>query len=475
MKKKRVLNHHSLVPFIIPGLLLSITLFSGLALTNSFTYAENDKTSNVAVIVNATCSITTGGGTYSKTISPGTSEEITGSGINVTCNDSSGYALYAVGFSGDSYATPDNTKMLALTGTNYIPTGTSGSDSYWAMKATGSSTTGNTPTIDNSYSSYQNVPSTYTKVSHYASSTIGATTNSVTTPTYKVFVSTTQAPSTYIGKVKYTLVHPHDIDTNVYMQNWNGCSSLAMGSQTFLMDSRDNKIYNVVKYYDGKCWMTTNLDLAGGTALSSTDTDFDSSYTLPTTNGWTVSGDKLVMPASSTSGFDTANYAYVYNSGKTPTSDSDCTNPGCYSYYSWDTATVGSGRNISTDNTDAPYSICPKGWHLPNTRAGTNDTTDFRKLTVVLGGTAEIDDYNSTTSPTGATIFGGLSNNPLYFLRAGRYNSGSFYDGGIVGLYWASTSANSMSAHRLNLTSGYVAPAGGISRQRGFAIRCLTE
>lgn len=477
MKIKHAFNQHSLVLFTIPGFLLLITLFSGFVLVGPLTYANNDKTSNVAVIVNAACSIITGGGAYSKTISPGTSEEITGSGINVSCNDSSGYALYAVGFSGDSYTAPNNTRMLALTGTNYISTGTSGSDSYWAMKATGSSTTGNTPIIDNSYSSFQVIPSAYTKVSHYASSTIGATTNSVTTPTYKVYVSNIQSPSTYIGKVKYTLVHPHDIDTNVYMQNWAGCSNLKIGDSTFLMDSRDNKIYNIVKYNDGKCWMTTNLDLAGGTALSSTDTDFDSTYTLPTTNGWTVSGGKLIMPPSdnSSTSFSIENYAYVYNAGRYPTSDSGCTSPGCYSYYSWDTATLGSGRSISADNTDAPYSICPEGWRLPNTRSGNNSIADFRRLMITLGGTSEIAIYNAETSPTGDTIFGALSNTSLYFLRAGYYRSGSFKGGGGSGVYWSSTSVNNTIAHYLNISSGYVGSANNDPRRSGFSVRCLTE
>ena len=55
--------------------------------------------------------------------------------------------------------------------------------------------------------------------------------------------------------------------------------------------------------------------------------------------------------------------AYVYN---TRNSTDNCDNPGCYSYYSWHAATAGSGVDITTANTDAPYSICPKGWKLPN-------------------------------------------------------------------------------------------------------------
>ena len=466
--------------FRATGVLLLITLLSACVLANPSSYASNSETSNVSVIVNSACTITSGGGSYAKTVAPGTTETIAGNGINVTCNDNSGYDLYAVGFTNDSYDTTNNnnTKLISTNGAYYIPAGTSG-DSYWSMKAVGSSSISTTPTIDNGYSSFKNIPSTYTRISYYTASTIGTTSNSVTTPSYQVHVSSSQPASTYTGKVKYTLVHPHDVDTgaNTNMQNWTGCSSLAIGSQTFLKDTRDGKFYNIVKYNDGKCWMTTNLDLAGGTALSSTDTDFDSSYTLPTTNGWRVEDGKLIMPASDNSSisFSIPNYAYVYNSDNAPTSDSGCTTPGCYSYYSWDTATLGSGRDISTDNTDAPYSICPKGWHLPNTRTGTDDTSDFRKLMVILGGSASISVYTSTTSPTGNTIFNSLSGSPFYFLRSGLYASGSFLYGSSNGYWWSSTSAGDTGARSLYFASGEISSIGGGTRRYGFPIRCLTE
>jgi uncharacterized protein (TIGR02145 family) len=179
------------------------------------------------------------------------------------------------------------------------------------------------------------------------------------------------------------------------------------------------------------------------------------------------------MPASSTTGFDTDNYAYVYNSGKTPTSDSDCTTPGCYSYYSWDTATVGSGRSITANNTDAPYSICPKGWHLPNTRTGTDNTSDFRKLMIALGGSAEVQTYNDSTEPTGATMSTTLQASPNNFLLAGRYDDGSFYGGGRGGLYWSSTSYSSTGyARRLSFGASYVYSADSSTRYVGFSVRC---
>lgn len=463
---------------ILTGFLIFTTMLSGVIITSSTTYADTTVSSNASVIVNASCTITTGGGEYSETIDPGTSKTITGNGINVSCNDSGGYALYAIGFSGDSYDAPNNNRMLGPNSL-YIPTANSGSNSYWAMKATGSSSTSNVPTIDNSYSDFQNIPATYTKISHYNSSTTGTTTNSVTTPTYKINIASTQSAGSYTGKVKYTMVHPNNVETGATtnMQNWNGCSNLAIGSETFLKDIRDNKYYRIARLNDGKCWMTENLNIAGGTALSATDTDVTSDYisSFTSSNNLTKSNNTLVLPASSTTGFDRDNYSYVFNSGNTST---DCSAPGCYSYYSWDAATLGSGRSITTDDTDAPHSICPKGWHLPNTRSGTNSTADFRQLIIALGGSAEIQFYDDNTIPTGATMFEALSNSYLSFLRAGFYRDSVFLYSGIYGLYASSTSFSDTGVRYFAFDSRNVAPShedGSWDRRDGFPVRCIVD
>lgn len=225
-----------------------------------------------------------------------------------------------------------------------------------------------------------------------------------------------------------------------------------------------------------RCWMTTNLNLAGGTALSADDTDVTSAYisSFTTSNNLTKSGDTIVLPASTTdSGFDTDNYSYVANSGN---ASSDCSSaPGCYSYYSWDAATLGSGRTIATDNTNAEQSICPKGWHLPTTYNGNpNDSTDFRKLMIVLGGSAEVQTYNSSTTPTGATMSSALQASPNNFLLAGDYSYGSFSPGGSYGLYWSSTSLSYNSyARYLLFGSSRVNSALGNNRSMGYSVRCV--
>ena len=451
------------------GVLLLTAIISGIILSSSIlvspsTHASNSESSNVSVIVNSACTITTGGGNYARIATPGTVQQITGNGINVTCNDSNGYALYAVGYSTgsmDPSSSADNTKMLAASGVNYIATGTSGTDSYWSMRVTGSSDIGTAPTIDNGFDNSHVIPDTVTKISHYGGTTLGATANSVTTPTYEVYVATTQPVSTYTGKVKYTLVHPNDVPVSQYMQNWNGCSSLAIGSETFLVDNRDNKVYNIVKFNDGRCWMTTNLDLTGGTQLSNLNTDMPAGYTLPTANGFQENNK---LPESSTEGFSNDTMAYLYNSNN---QSNDCSGSGCYSYYSWTTATLGSGLSI-TGSGDAPYSICPAGWHLPT-------LTDHRNLMVTLGGSAGIDTYNNNTSPTGAEMFSRLSGSPLHYLRTGYYLGGSFSSGGFGGLYWSATSYSSTYARNLYFYSTYVGAADYSYRRFGSGVRCILD
>ena len=271
----------------------------------------------------------------------------------------------------------------------------------------------------------------------------------------------------------------------------NAVDDSLIPSKLQLIDERDNKLYWVAKLADGNCWMTQNLDLAGGTVLSADDTDVDSSYisSFTTSNNLTKTNDTLVLPASAvknsdnnnltdSSQFSINNYAYVYNSGNTTGCGASGQNIPCYSYYSWDVATLGSGRSISTDNTDAPYSICPKGWKLPSTYNGSGtaaEATDFRALMIALGGSNSIQTYNSSTSPTGAAMYNAIkAGTAPNFLLAGYYNSGSFYYGGSYGFYWPSTSSSSSSnARLLTFNSSDVDSASGDSRRYGFSVRCL--
>ena len=470
MKTKRQFHiKHYLAAFIVPGFLLLTILLSGLTLSSSLIYADNStsKTSNVAVVVNTACTITTGGGIHSKTIDPGTSDTIEGNPINVSCNDTGGYALYAVGFSGDSYDTPSNTKMLSSLGSNDIPTATSGASSYWAMKATPSGT--DIPTIDNSYNSFQVIPATYTKISHYPNITVGATNNnSVTTPTYKINIMSNQPAATYVGKVKYTLVHPttapepstKTIANATYMQEVGSCpSTLTTGMVYELTDNRDNQKYLVARLKDGNCWMLQNLKLGRSTStltLTPANSDVDGNYILD---------NKLPSPGKFHS-YTIDGVQYQNNS-----TEYYCTGDGTASdwescYYNWYTATAGTGTTyIASQGQNVNNSICPAGWTLPT-------QPQFQQLYNQYPSVAQMEVANPTTTKENTPTVGQVTNTPG-FLISGRYGTGGASNLGSRGYYWSRTAYSAQNAYGLYMSTSSVSPAGNDIKYYGFTVRCL--
>ncbi|MBR2998254.1 BspA family leucine-rich repeat surface protein, partial [Candidatus Saccharibacteria bacterium] len=197
-------------------ILTSLSFVSFLFLASSSIFAS-DHVSNVSVTVPVSCNISSTLDTaHTATINPGqVKADIGTTTFKVFCNDNTGYAIYAIGYSGDEYG---NTNMLPTnptTSTNpsiVTGTATSGDTSNWAMKIAPVDGTYK-PTIESdtngSFSDYHIVPDTYTKVATLTTNTdftIGSSFQS----TYRVFVSQTQPADTYTGKVKYTLVHPND-------------------------------------------------------------------------------------------------------------------------------------------------------------------------------------------------------------------------------------------------------------------------
>ena len=214
-----------------------------------------------------------------------------------------------------------------------------------------------------------------------------------------------------------------------------------------LKDARDEQDYTVAKLKDGKIWMTKNLNLAGGTVITSELSDVPANYTLPTANGF-QEGNRL--PASSQTGFNNAAIAHVYNTGN---NTNNCASPGCYSYYSWTAAPAGSGVGI-TANTDAPYSICPRGWRLPSDI----DESDFYLLVTA---------YNMNPN-----MLIGVSTTPN-FVFAGFYYSNSFYGGRNVN-YTSSTSYSGDTAGNINIDSSRV-NISTLSRKYGICARCIAR
>ena len=253
-------------------------------------------------------------------------------------------------------------------------------------------------------------------------------------------------------------------------------------STATLVDKRDNQQYTVAKLKDGKYWMTKNLNLAGGTTLTSADTNVTDTYisNMGTIRGLTVNtaNKTITLPSSSSAGFYDDSTAYVYNSGSTTCASSSP----CYSYYSWPAATLGgkteNGTNVATDNTDAPFSICPKGWRLPNTRTGTDSTADFRALIIALGGTSTRTSYTPSSTPTGATLSNLLTDSINNFVYGGYYTStnGSTGDheyGGERAYYHTSTSYDSTDTRFFYFYDTRVYLVDNGYKSYGRSVRCL--
>ena len=509
----------------IHGSIITILSIACLGLATSVnTFADGtDVVDEIGIEIPVSCTMSGTGtnshtasipnGIYSGTYTDPSTNTNYASGIGTTtikafCNDNQGFSIYAIGYTDNEEG--KNVLTNSTLGSTYdIVTGTAtgpvGSNdiSNWSMKL--GIITSPTPTypiaIQNSFDDYHAVPDDYTLVAKRETSTdVGQNAvGSTLTTTYAAYISKTQPAGLYKGQVKYTMVHPYDtakpekplglcISSDTCMQQQTAASMAQklpnVGDTVTLYDARDNQAYKVAKLADNKYWMVENLNIAGGTALSSEDTDFVSTYTLPTTNGWTVNNGKLVLPASATKNsadnnltdntqFGTDNYAYVFNSGNKENCGASSQNTPCYSYYSWDTATLGSGRTIAAENTDAPYSICPKNWRLPTSGSNSNNgwkRGDFYTLATNYGVNLETNYYDSSS-----TFFNNAGPNTTPdFLLAGYYGGGSFGGGGSVGFYWSSTSySDATLARYLNFVSSSVNSAYSGSRRYGFSARCL--
>lgn len=224
------INHDLLAPLGMVGLII----LTGAFLTLPNTNADDSSVVTATITVPVSCSMT-GTGMNSHTAEIPNGIDSRGSdyypnGIGQTtlkafCNDNEGFSIYAVGYTGDTIG---NTYLrdANLGQTDDIQTGTtfSGNSSNWAMKLGVTSGT-YTPIIagstadterqsgDTDYSGWAVVPSTHQRVAYRNSGTDIDNSNvqaegASVTATYAAYISPTQKAGTYVGQVKYTLVHP---------------------------------------------------------------------------------------------------------------------------------------------------------------------------------------------------------------------------------------------------------------------------
>ncbi|MCR5700467.1 MAG: fibrobacter succinogenes major paralogous domain-containing protein [Candidatus Saccharibacteria bacterium] len=259
--------------FSIFGVLFAITLIAGaFAVSVSTKATDTSKVDSVNVSITAACTMTetsSTNGVYNASLIPGQSIELGPTSIKTTCNDNGGFAIYGIGFSGDSYSAATHTDLISSINTDYnIHTntpGSAGSNSYWAMKLAAVPSGAYTPTIEGGYANYNVVPSSFTKVASLNQATdMGeSATGSNINITYEVKASNGQVAGSYQGKVKYVLVHPNGFAPGTYSiaYNANGGSGTMTGESgldNYTPHTLKANTFTAPSGYRFAGWCTTN-------------------------------------------------------------------------------------------------------------------------------------------------------------------------------------------------------------------------
>ena len=552
MHKKRSIS------VCLSAVLLFLTCMSVIILTTSKASAQASSSGSlptpttdiidvITINVPVSCSMSASGtDSHTANVNNGqTTGNIGTTNLKVICNDNSGYAIYAIGYTDDTYGKTVLTSS-ALGSTHDITTATTVNTgtSSWAMKLAAVSGTyapiiaGSTGdslkvTGDPDFSDYTAVPEEYTKVAYYISSTDtgnNATGSNLTT-TYRAYISPSQPAGTYIGQVKYTLVHPYTapepvvchpegttIATISCMQDVSSSNvatilaSMTEGQQYTLADSRDSKEYKVAKLRDGNLWMTQNLDhdivsTSGFYTNENTDIGYNTTTGEYDTATWTPStatypsynhtwNMSTTTPESYDPGdlywngteSDFTDWDTYYNScdysSSVPVCDESLNPISTYTsstgtaqyhlgnYYNWTAAVaMNDSSSYTTYGTLIEQSICPAGWTLP--RIGTGDDTFY----------ALFNEYSFTESSYTDTDNDGVHDagenalwtNPLYFTAGGGYDG--LLDGvGLVGGFWSPVVDGSGDARGAYFNvDGYVGPSDGNYRGNGYSVRCVAR
>ena len=475
---------------LIPLSMLAVTLIAGYFLSH-IPLGANATTSDVSLHVADTCTMN---GVINEgdehTVSLINGQERTGIGITrltTLCNDNNGYAIYAIGYSGTT-SDPHNTAgelgrtdLIGLTTSLTISTanwadrntGDNATKSIWSMSLQDNSEVISTmkPTIENGFSNYLAVPTAYTKVASFPAAT-GATlaTASIVNTTYAAKVAAVQSSDTYVGQVKYTMVHPSSNTATGFtfddafqlagktrvsgtsyfaMQDMNAaiCNKVTELNNNFpetqLIDTRDNNIYTIKKI-NGDCWMTQNLRFTGTTL-----TPADSNVSANTTMAYyslDANDASYTDHCDSTNGY---NYACIKDSGNDTTGV-------WYNYAAASAGTITTDDNTMVSN----YDVCPAGWHIP-TGAAADTSSEFYKL------------FQSTTA--GSWIATNSYLTAFNAVPGGDYHDGSLYYP-VYGYWWSATAGNAAGRYGLyyNSSNTQFYSEYGV-RYGGLFVRCIAD
>ena len=211
--------------------LVALTTIAGLALISNKASADSSAVSTASITVPVACTMRgTGVDSHTATLAPNTysgasdSEYANGIGkttLTAICNDDNGFSIYAIGYTGNQYSGENHTKLVGQSTNSTISTkayASGDTTSNWSMKLTKvtDSTISYNPqnlTITTDYDNWHAVPDTFAKVAEYHANTGSSTTDTTLgvklETTYAAYISSSQPADTYVGQVKYTMVHPY--------------------------------------------------------------------------------------------------------------------------------------------------------------------------------------------------------------------------------------------------------------------------
>ena len=339
--------------------------------------------------------------------------------VTVGTNNATGYKLTMSTTSGNTNLvnTEDNTKVIET-----LPTLSGGyTDSTFIANKWGYKKNRNT---DN----YNSFPATQTLLENST-----RTNEDVANLRFATKIDYLQESGTYTTVISFNAVANPLLD---YIQDLTTtiCQEKASSANYTVLDKRDGQEYTV-RYINGNCWMTKNIAIGcNGSGSNYGDTitpiQLTSSDTNISATTWTTPADSLTLGGT-------------YDN---PRMECSSTYGAWYNYVAITAGTI----TGSSNNTDATYDICPKGWRLPT----------YSEQTTVLG-------YPSEFAVT----------------KDGYWTNGSLNWSGTTGFWLSSTAATSFTNRRWGLLYNWDSPGyvGNLktypidNRSNGFAIRCIAE
>lgn len=254
-------------------------------------------------------------------------------------------------------------------------------------------------------------------------------------------------------------VVPDTIRTIQFLQEMNNDVAASMQEDVSyqLRDNRDGKSYWIIKK-NGQIYMEQNLDLELEnrieegvpiyTVIDEENSNVSTETTLVTTEPWGSTAGELY--------YHSGDGVYYPDGYKTPQDidelDADSRDRiyAAGSYYSWDSATAGSGASVVAPATLAEESLCPYGWRLPTN----SELTDF-----------PVDDANHVRSGYYDATTGNILD--IY--------DGHFDNTGVLYLWSANTGSTANTAKVAKVAYDGTITFSDDPVTSGYSIRCIAN